>query len=81
MVSPSARTSSAPASRAISVTASSVTFSPSKMIWPRFLNLCSTEPEGSILAFCRSNSLRSSDAVRLRLSVAISITMATPPGP
>lgn len=76
---PSRSTSSAPASSAAVMTASS-SADPSTRITPRRLNCQPTAPGSAIAPPNFVNALRTSDAVRFLLSVRTSISIATPPG-
>ena len=71
--------SSAPASRATSITSSSETFSASNSIVPFLWNILETEPEVPRFPPFFVKMLRTSAAARFLLSVRTSTITATPP--
>ena len=75
--SPSADTSSAPASSAAIITSSSP---PTAMMTPLRLNCQPTAPGSANDPPSFENTLRTSALVRLRLSVSTSMSSPTPPG-
>ncbi len=74
-------TSSAPASMAASIMASASAFLASNAITPTRSNMNDTEPVSPRLPPDLVKKERTSEAVRLRLSVSASTITATPPGP
>src|SRR5262249_26835700 len=81
IVEPSTRTSSAPASIAMSATSSPSLPLASIEITPRESNSQPTQPDSPRLPPPRVKALRTSATVRLRLSVIDSTRIAAPPGP
>ena len=80
-VEPSSETSSAPPSAAASVSSSSSTPSAGTSTSPRRSNSQATAPAPPRLPSFFANVCRTSEAVRLRLSVSASTITATPSGP
>src|SRR5215207_7859311 len=77
--SPSSVMSSAPASRAVSISSSSSVARATRM-WPFRSNCQATAPGSAIEPPFFEKALRTSDPVRFRLSVSTSTSTATPPG-
>ena len=73
-------TSSAPASRATSITLSSLVPG-AKISWPQCLNWKATEPSVPMLPPYLLNTWRTSATVRTLLSVMVSTMIAAPPMP
>ena len=80
-MSPSARTSSAPPSAAVSVIVSSSTAASGTVMMPLRSNIQATEPGAPSEPPYLPNAKRTSAAVRLRLSVSASTISAAPLAP